>query len=443
MTTTTPQDAITLTGGKPLKGEIALSGAKNAVSKIMVASLLTEEVCTLESVPEIEDVSIVKAMLEELGSEVQFKAGSLVIKNENLKNFTYGGLQKVAGKSRIPILFAGPLLHRLGEATLPRLGGCQIGPRPVDFHTQALEKMGAEIENSEQGLRIRTARLRGEKIALDYPSVGATEQVLLAAVTAEGKTELTNAAVEPEIMDLVKVLQQMGALISVDTNRTYTITGVEKLFGFTHQVIPDRMEAASWACAAAASRGEVFVKGARQEDLITFLNKFRMAGGHFEISSEGILFSREAKLNAIAIETDVHPGFMTDWQQPFTILMTQAEGASIIHETVYENRFGYTSALNRMGAKIQLFTECLGGNTHCRFGQRNHLHSAVIIGPTPLHGYKILIPNLRAGFSYIIAGLIAEGKTTLTNISTIYRGYEHFEDKLKALGVEINDPASG
>ncbi len=437
MPVNTTIDHITLRGGKPLKGEVVVRGAKNAVSKIMVATLLTNQPCTINNIPDIEDVTLVSQMLRELGSIIEQKDGQLIITNQQITNVRAEVLSHLAGKSRIPILFAGPLLHRLGKAVLPRLGGCQIGPRPVDFHTQALEALGAQTNNTRQGLLIETKGLKGVKFTLPYPSVGATEQVILSAVLAEGKTELNNAAIEPEVIDLVAVLQQMGAIISVDTNRRYTITGVEKLIGFNHRVITDRIEAASWAVAAAATKGEIFVRDAQQKDMLTFLNIFRRAGGMFEVHQDGILFTRGPALHAIAIETDVHPGFMTDWQQPFTVLLTQAQGASVIHETVYENRFGYISALNRMGANIQLFTECLGGDLDCRFGQANHLHSAIIIGPTPLHGDTIRVPNLRAGFSYVIAALVAEGISTITNINQIYRGYEHFTDKLTGLGVEI------
>ncbi|HBY63449.1 MAG TPA: UDP-N-acetylglucosamine 1-carboxyvinyltransferase, partial [Solibacterales bacterium] len=280
------------------------------------------------------------------------------------------------------------------------------------------------------------SRLRGAKIRLEYPSVGATEQVVLSAVLAEGITELSNAAVEPEIIDLICVLQKMGAIITVDTDRTITIYGVQRLRGFDHSTIPDRLEAASWACAALATNGRVFVRNARQIDMVTFLNKYRQLGGEFEAADEGIEFWRGGELRPVPLETDVHPGFMTDWQQPFVIALTQARGVSVVHETVYEERFGYVEALNKMGAQIQLFRECLGSR-RCRFGQRNYLHSAVVVGPTPLRGERIHIPDLRAGFSYVIAALVAEGVSTLEGVQVIGRGYENLLPKLTALGAEI------
>ncbi|HBO99978.1 MAG: UDP-N-acetylglucosamine1-carboxyvinyltransferase [Candidatus Uhrbacteria bacterium GW2011_GWF2_41_16] len=424
-------------GGQPLKGTIAVCGAKNSVSKIMVAALLTDELCILRNVPDIDDVHIVSELIRTLGGEVEFKDEVVTIHAKQLHTVEPEELHRVAGKSRIPILFAGPLLYRLQEALVPELGGCQIGKRPVDFHLKALETLGAEITCIPKGYAMKSQRLHGEKICLEYPSVGATEQVLLAAVLANGKTELSNAAVEPEIMDLIAVLQKMGAYISVDTDRVITIIGVSRLGGYTHTAITDRIEAASWACAAFATNGRIFVKNARQLDLMAFLNKYRQIGGCFDIRDEGIEFWRGENLHSTTLETDVHPGFMTDWQQPFSVLLTQTPGASIVHETVYEDRFGYTEALNRMGAQIQLYTDCLGGR-FCRFGQKNHLHSAVIVGPTNLHGAEITVPNLRAGFSYVVAALAAEGETILKNMELIRRGYGDFENHLRELGASFD-----
>lgn len=431
-------EVIRLKGGKPLKGAVVVRGAKNSVSKIMVAALLSGERSVITNVPDIQDVHVVSAMITALGGEVLFNArnGTVTIEAKKLHTIPPEALHKIAGKSRIPILFAGPLLHRLKEALVPELGGCNIGSRPVNYHLAALQQMGAVIKDVPDGYYMTASKLVGDKIHLEYPSVGATEQVLLAAVLAEGKTELSNAAIEPEIMDLIAVLQKMGAIISVDTDRTITVVGVQALHGFEHEVMTDRIEVASWACAAFATHGNIFVERARQQEMMTFLNKYRQIGGEFRVTGEGIEFWRGTALKPIALETDVHPGFMTDWQQPFSVLLTQLPGASIVHETVYEDRFGYVDALNKMGANIQLFKECLGGR-NCRFGNKNHLHSAVVTGPTSLHGADITIPNLRAGFSYIIAALAASGESTLHNIELIRRGYENFEDKLEKLGAQI------
>jgi len=433
----TSDEIFSITGGKPLFGTVTVRGAKNSISKIMVASLLTDKPCVLHNVADIEDVHIVSAMITALGGTVQNDGqGTLTITNKNLHTVEPRQLHKIAGKSRIPILFAGPLLHRLGEALVPELGGCNIGQRPVDFHLEALTTLGAHIENVPKGFKLSAKNLTGKKITLQYPSVGATEQVLLAAVRAEGKTELHNAAVEPEIMDLIAVLQKMGALISVDTDREIAIIGVSELRGFTHTAMTDRIEVASWACAAFATNGKIFIKHALQRDMMTFLNVYRQVGGEFEITEDGISFWRGNTLQPITFETGVHPGFMTDWQQPFSVVLTQLPGESRVHETVYEDRFGYVTELNKMGAKITLSTECLPQRP-CRFGAHNHLHSAVIAGPTPLIGQEMTVPNLRAGFSYVIAALAAKGTSTLHNMQLIRRGYEDFENKLRGLGVEF------
>jgi UDP-N-acetylglucosamine 1-carboxyvinyltransferase len=335
-------------------------------------------------------------------------------------------------------LFCGPLLHQLGEAFIPDLGGCHIGDRPVDFHLDVLRNFGAVIEKLPNGTRMSAPNgLHGAKISLPYPSVGATEQVLLTATRAVGLTELSGAAVEPEIMDLIAILQKMGAIISVDTDRVIRIEGVSVLNGYSHRALFDRNEAASWAAAALATGGEIMVGGARQQEMTTFLNVFRKIGGAFEIEEDGIRFSHPGgQLEPVVIETDVHPGFMTDWQQPLVVAMTQATGFSIVHETVYENRFGFTDALVQMGAQIQIYRECLGGNS-CRFGQRNFYHSAVISGPTKLQGADIRVPDLRGGFSHMVAALAAEGTSNVSNVQLIARGYEHFLDKLTALGADF------
>lgn len=427
-----------LRGGQPLTGEITLRGAKNSLPKIMVAALLTGERCTLRNVAGIADVAIVSDLIRALGGEVtEQEPGVLSLCAANVRPMERAVLKSFSGKSRIPILACAPMLARFRESPVPSLGGCRIGTRPVDFHIRALQDLGATLHDEAGNAYLTCEGLFGNKIHLEYPSVGATEQVILAAVLAQGKTELSNAATEPEIMDLIMALQKMGAIISVDVDRVITIEGVPELHGYDHAAVPDRLEAASWASAAVATGGRIFVRNARQLDMMTFLNQFRKIGGDFEVTHDGISFwRRERGLRSTVIETDVHPGFMTDWQQPFVIALTQAAGVSIVHETVYEERFGYVEDLNRMGAQIQIYRECLG-RIPCRFGQRNYQHSAVIVGPTPLHGAEINIPDLRAGFSYVIAALTAEGTSTLTNTNLIRRGYENLIPKLHALGAEI------
>jgi len=431
---------ITVHGGKPLVGRVDVRGAKNLVTKAMVAALLGETPSELRDVPKISDVEVVQNLLELHGVKISFgDDGVMKLDPTNVKSARMVDIDAHAGSSRIPILFCGPLLHQLGEAFIPDLGGCHIGDRPVDFHLDVLRNFGAVIEKLPNGTRMSAPNgLHGAKISLPYPSVGATEQVLLTATRAQGLTELSGAAVEPEIMDLIAILQKMGAIISVDTDRVIRIEGVATLNGYSHRALFDRNEAASWAAAALATEGEIFVGGARQQEMTAFLNVFRKIGGAFEIEDEGIRFKHlGGPLQPVVIETDVHPGFMTDWQQPLVVALTQATGLSIVHETVYENRFGFTDALVQMGAQIQIYRECLGGNP-CRFGQRNFNHSAVISGPTKLHGADIRVPDLRGGFSHMVAALAAEGTSNVTNVQLISRGYEHFLDKLKALGADFS-----
>ncbi|MCI4010628.1 UDP-N-acetylglucosamine 1-carboxyvinyltransferase [Brevibacterium sp. ZH18] len=431
-------------GGNPLGGTVQVRGAKNLVPKAMVASLLGETPSVLRGVPAIRDVEIVTGLLELHGVRVTAAAdgelsdGELRLDPSDMAQGSIVDIDAHAGSSRIPILFCGPLLHSLGQAFIPDLGGCHIGDRPINFHLDVLRQFGAEVDKTSGGIMLQASkRLQGTKVELPFPSVGATEQVLLTAVKAEGVTELRNAAIEPEIMDLIALLQKMGAIITVDTDRVVRIEGVESLRGFIHRALPDRNETASWASAALATGGDIFVEGASQPELITFLNVFRRIGGEFEVEETGIRFRHPGgRLTSFALETDVHPGFMTDWQQPLVVAMTQAEGLSIIHETVYENRFGFTHALGEMGAQIQLYRECLGG-TPCRFGRRNYQHSAVVSGPTELTGTRIDVPDLRGGFSHLIAALAARGTSQVHGIELINRGYENFLDKLIGLGAEV------
>lgn len=427
-------------GGTPLEGSIEVRGAKNFVPKAMVASLLGETSSQLRNVPQIRDVDVVGDLLAAHDVKVDFdqERGVLDLDPTNVELAARSDIDALSGSSRIPILFCGPLLHRIGEAFIPELGGCEIGGRPIDFHLETLRRFGAQVDKRPEGVYITAPHgLRGTVVELPYPSVGATEQTLLTAVRADGVTTLQGAAVEPEIMDLINVLQKMGAIISVDTDRTIRVEGVEKLQGFEHTALPDRIEAASWGSAALATRGDVFVRGAHQPDMTTFLNTFRKVGGEFEIRENGIRFFHPGgNLKPIVLETNVHPGFMTDWQQPLVVALTQAEGLSLVHETVYDNRFGFTSALRKMGANIQLYKECVGG-VPCRFGQRNFYHSAVISGPTPLHGADIWVPDLRGGFSHLIAALAAKGVSNVSGIEVISRGYEHFMTKLRQLHAHV------
>ncbi len=434
-------EVLRVRGGSPLYGTIQVRGAKNFVPKAMVASLLGTAPSQIRNVPLIRDVDVVTEMMEAHGVEVHYdqEDGVLLLDPANVETAASGAIDALSGSSRIPILFCGPLLHRLGEAFIPELGGCAIGDRPIDFHLETLRRFGAEVIKEPGGVRLVAppGGLRATAIDLPYPSVGATEQTLLTAVKADGITTLTGAAVEPEIMDLINVLQKMGAIISVDTDRTIRIEGVDTLEGYSHIALPDRIEAASWGAAALATRGDVFVRGAHQPDMTTFLNTFRKVGGGYTVEEDGIRFYHPGgNLKPIVLETNVHPGYMTDWQQPLVVALTQADGLSIVHETVYENRFGFVKALRKMGANIQLYKECVGG-APCRFASANFFHSAAIFGPTPLHAADITVPDLRGGFSHLIAALAAEGVSHVSGIGVISRGYEHFIAKLRALHADI------
>lgn len=432
-------DKIVIRGGKPLQGRIVVRGAKNLVTKAMVASLLGDSPSVLRDVPDISDVQVVRGLLQVHGVLItELESGALQLDPRNVESAHMREIDALSGSSRIPILFCGPLLHKLGEAFIPDLGGCRIGDRPIDFHLDALRAFGAIVDKQPNGIALSAPNgLTGADIHLPYPSVGATEQVLLSAVLANGRTELKNAAIEPEITDLIMVLQKMGAIISVEPNRVIVIEGVERLSGYDHRAIFDRNEAASWASAALATYGDIFVEGARQLDLMTFLNIYRKVGGAFDVHADGIRFYHPGgPLKPVVVETDVHPGFMTDWQQPLVVALTQAEGVSVVHETVYENRFGFTEALVKMGAQIVVHPDGLADSAR-RVPRRPLEQAAVITGPTPLHGADVLVPDLRGGFSHLIAALAAEGESTISNVGIISRGYEHFIEKLQQLGADF------
>ena len=434
-------EIIKIRGGRPLTGRVEVKGAKNLVTKAMVAALLGETASVLRDVPDISDVAVVRSLLEVHGvrvEEIDGEEGALRLDPVGVESAHMDQIDAHAGASRIPILFCGPLLHRLGQAFIPDLGGCRIGDRPIDFHLDALRKFGAVVEKLPTGIRLSAPNgLHAANIHLPYPSVGATEQVLLTAVRAKGTTELKNAAIEPEIMDLIAVLQKMGAIISYEPNRVILIEGVDSLRGYDHRAIFDRNEAASWACAALATDGDIFVGGAKQQEMLTFLNVVRKVGGEFDIHEDGIRFRRGGALKPVSVETDVHPGFMTDWQQPLIVALTQAHGESIVHETVYENRFGFTDALVKMGANIDVHPHGLQDGPR-RVPRRNLEQAATITGPTPLHGADIVVPDLRGGYSHVIAALTAEGESTVRNIGIISRGYEKFLSKLQLLGADFD-----
>ncbi len=427
-----------IVGGRPLQGTLRVSGAKNAALKMIVAALIADGVTTLHNVPRITDVEITLKLCEELGARYRWRDETTVeIDARNINNAVIP--LKYSGSTRTPILFVSPLLHRLDKAELTTIGGCSIGPRPINYHIAGLRQLGAHVEEiSRTSYRFQADRLHGNIITLEYPSVGATENLLMAAVAARGRTVIRNAAIEPEILNLAGMLQAMGAVVYQDVNRTWIVEGTTRFRAVEYEVMDDRIEAASFAACAVATGGEVLVKGAIQRDMVTFLDWLRKVGGEFDIYPDGIRFYRQDRLRPVNLETDVHPGFMTDWQPPFVVLLTQAEGISVVHETVYESRFGYVEALVSMGAHIQLTTDCLGSR-ECRFTNKNYLHSALISGPTPLRGGTLHIPDLRAGFAYVMAALIARGESRIYGTEFVQRGYANLIGKLREIGADISE----
>jgi UDP-N-acetylglucosamine 1-carboxyvinyltransferase len=425
----------TIEGGLPLRGEISVSGAKNSITKLLVASLLSDQPSHFANVPDIGDRTITQEMCEAVGAKfTTTSAHGLDVVTPQITSDSIS--QELGGRNRLAIMLMGPLLHRKGRAEITAAaGGDQIGPRPVGFHLEGVQKMGAHVQIADGRYIIEADKLRGTEIELPYPSVTSTENLLITATLAKGRTTIRNAAIEPEVMDLVTYLQKMGAIIDYKVDRTFVVEGVTKLSGASHRLMPDRIVAASLGVAAVATGGDVFVKNARQQDLLTFLNTLRRVGGLFEVQEDGIRFFHNGALKAIHLETSVHPGFMTDWQSPFLLLLTQAEGMSIVHETVFEDRFGYVKALQDMGAEIALYDSCLGHR--CRFSSSTYQHSAVIKGPTKLKAAEITVPDLRAGFTYLIAAIMANGKSTIHGIGHITRGYENLEASLRSLGTRI------
>ncbi len=425
-------DAYKITGGIPLTGRTRVVGAKNAATKLMVATLLTDEPCRLDNYPHLGDTEITEELLTSVGGELERQDGSLHIHTPEI---TQSNVPPLSRKNRIPILAIAPLLLRTGHAQVPVLGGDKIGPRPVDFHVTALQAMGATVQESDGVYVAEAKKLHGTNVILPFPSVGATETILFASVLAEGNTRLENAAVEPEVLELIMFLQKMGAVIQLGANRIIEIEGVKKLHGASHRIPADRNEIISFAIAAIATAGDVFVEDAHQEHLVTFLNVVRKIGGEFEVAADGIRFWRHGTLRPLDVSTDTHPGFMTDWQQPTLTLLTQAPGTSHVHETIYEDRFGYTKDLNRMGASIVVQDVC--DIAHCRFAGKHAMHYATVVGPTPLRAAELVIPDIRAGMAHVVAALIATGTSTLTGIEHLDRGYVHLERRLAQLGANI------
>ena len=423
----------------PLRGDVTVRGSKNAVTKHMVAAMLGSGPSSIANAPRVGDVEITAQMLRAVGCSVERDGDTLHV--EPTAGPQSGVPQTFTGRNRIPVLLLGPLLNLTGEAFVPMVGGDQIGPRPLDFHIQALTAMGAQITIDDTGIHAVARRLRGTRVVLPYPSVGATESVMLSAVLAEGRTVIINAAVEPEILELALFLQRMGAGIQLQPDRRIVIEGVERLHGAATRLAGDRLEAFSYLVAGLLTGGQVRVHGCAQDRLVTAIETLRKMGAQFEIDEAYITASAPGGLRSAAVSTDTHPGFMTDWQQPLLVLMSQARGLSVLHETVFENRFVYVDALKQLGCEIELFPMCLGGNA-CRFHDTNHLHSAVVHGPSKLVGAEVHVPDVRTGYSSVIAASIAEGPSVLLDVESLERGYDEPLSRLQSIGMAIT-PVEG
>lgn len=434
-------------GGIPLKGQVQVSGAKNAAVKMIVASILTSEPVILENVPRIGDVEVDLSIVKGLGVKARWLGrNKLWLRADKLSaSVVPSALSRM---SRVSALVLGPLLGRLGEARVFQPGGCRIGLRPIDRHLKALEALGAEVKEEEGAIWVGARKLRGGGIVFAKNTVMGTESAILTAVLAEGETEILNAAREPEVDDLILLLTKMGAKIKRNEKRRRRIVveGRRSLGGARHEVIPDRNEAATFALAAAVTGGDITVDKLRPKDLFAFLEKLDEVGANYQAGRSTLRVRRRKGevLRPAKVETAPHPGFMTDWQQPFSVLLTQAEGESSVHETIYEDRFGYVKELTEMGAKVKVITPSEAGLPfdpgRYNFDWNKAGEPRVVArieGSAPLRGARLAISDLRAGATLVLAALAAEGVSEVSGVEHIDRGYEKFDEKLRGLGAKI------
>lgn len=412
-------EKLVIEGGTPLRGRVQISGAKNSAVALIPATILAESTTIIENLPNIRDVHILIELLEELGGRIDLKDGVLTVDPTQIreKPLTNGRVKQL----RASYYLMGAMLGRFKRAAIGLPGGCNLGPRPIDQHIKGFEALGAKVKVEKGAAFLEAKELRGARIYLDVVSVGATINIMLAAVKAKGQTIIENAAKEPEIIDVATLLSSMGAKIKGAGTDVIRIEGVERLNGCRHSIIPDRIETGTYMIAAAATRGKVMVDQVIPKHVESLSSKLREMGVQVIEADEHILVdATQATLKAVDIKTLVHPGFPTDLQQPMTALLTQAEGTSVVTDTIYTSRFKHVDELRRMGANIRVE------------GQ-----SAIITGPTPLTGAKVTASDLRAGAALVIAGLVASGLTEISEIEHIERGYENLEAKLRGLGVNI------
>ena len=412
---------IIINGGKKLQGEVTVSGAKNSVVALIPAIILSDGVVTLDGVPAISDVDNLIEIIEVMGGSVKRDGETLEIDPRGVKDMPmpFGKINSL----RASYYFYGSLLGRYGQATVGLPGGCDLGPRPIDLHLKAFEAMGASISYEAESMRIATdagQRIQGAHIYMDTVSVGATINTMLAAVKADGRTVIENAAREPEIIDVATLLNNMGARVRGAGTEVITIDGVESLHGTRHQVIPDRIEAGSYIAMAAAIGKGIKVKNVLYEHLESFIAKLEAMGVRMTVEEDAIFVEEQGDLKPVDIKTSPYPGFATDLQQPMTPLLLKASGRGKIIDTIYEKRVNHVPELARMGADIQV----LGGQI-------------IYSGPTQLSGAPVKASDLRAGAALVTAGLMTEGQTEITNIEFILRGYSNIIEKLSDLGADI------
>lgn len=411
-------DKLYVTGGAPLRGSVRISGAKNSALKLMAGSLLASGRTVIENVPRIEDCRTMGAVLEHLGAVVEWDGGVVSIDTTDVSS--HETPYELVSQMRASIVVLGPLLTRSGKARVAMPGGCNIGSRSIELHVKGLEKMGAKFESSHGYLYAAAGELRGAIISLEYPSVGATENVLMAAVGARGTTVIENAAREPEIVDLVQFLRAMGARIEGAGTTSIEVEGVDSFSPVRHHTVPDRVEAATFAIAACATGGDVMLSGARADFLDLPLSKLGEAGAEIKVGEDGFRVAAPARLRAMDFSTLPYPGFPTDIQPQMMSLLATADGTSIITENVFEGRFMFVDELKRMGADIMV-----------------EGHHAVIRGVAKLSAAPVRALDIRAGAAMVVAGLAADGETEIEDMYHVDRGYEDLEAKLTGLGATV------
>lgn len=435
-------DKFITRGGKKIEGNIIVSGAKNVALKALVAACLTNDEVVIKNVPLISDLMVMIDIIKEIGGKIKITDHTVSIKLEKIHSPKIP-LDKAAGV-RTSFMFMVPLLVRMRKAIIPNPGGCRIGARPIDRVIDGVRKMGIDVyyDSSDGYFHAKIKKIKGVSYRFEKNTHTGTETLILLAVLAEGKTILENAAEEPEIDKLISFLNQMGADIKRINSRTIIINGVEKLHGAEFVIDSDRNEIVTFAIAAIITEGDIFIENASEIELKAFLDKLKEAGGGFEIKKGGIRFYYKNGLKATRIITSSYPGFMTDWQSAWAVLMIKAKGTSVIHEAVYENRFGYVTELKKMGAHIELFNPKVDNpeklyNFNIKDDKKEYLHAIKINGPIDLHNGIVNISDLRAGATLVLAALAAKGKTVIFGIEHLDRGYERFEERLKVLGADI------